>query len=106
MFVYIAENGKGAQLISADDLTSLSVRVEANTVDPAAIASMLRSAGAGDVAADHVWLDISWLRAAAGTPGPDWPHRFAAMLQYAQTHGWLSPDGRRVRAHLEQPGTP
>jgi hypothetical protein len=106
MFVYIAEKGKGPQLVSADDLTSLSVRVEASPVDPAAISSMLRSAGAGDVAADHVWLDISWLRAAAGTPGPDWPQRFAAMLEYAQARGWLSPDGRRVRAHLEQPVAP
>jgi hypothetical protein len=106
MFVYIAEKGKGPQLVSADDLTSLSVRVEASPVDPAAISWMLRTAGAGDVAADHVWLDISWLRSAAGTPGPDWPQRFAAMLEYARTRGWLSPDGLRVRAHLEQPVTP
>ena len=104
MIVDIPSSGEGPQLVSADDLTSLSVRVHAKTVDPGAVSSTLRSAGAGDVADGHAWLDVTWLLTAAGAPGPDWPGRFAAMLDYAKGRGWLSSDGRRVRAHIE-PGT-
>lgn len=101
MFVSISSSGHGPQLMSVDDLTSLAVRVHAKAVDPGAVSSTLRSAGAGDVADGHAWLNIGWLRTAAGTPGPDWPDRFAAMLEYAKDRGWLSSDGRRVRAHIE-----
>jgi hypothetical protein len=32
--------------------------------------------------------------------GPDWGGRFATMLQYAATKGWLADDGS-IRAHVE-----
>ncbi|TDD27918.1 hypothetical protein E1218_09010 [Kribbella turkmenica] len=89
------------RLCSAEDLDALSVGVEASSADWEGLASTLRSAAAGDVADGHVWLDISWLRAASGDPGQAWQDRFARMLGYAGDHGWLSPDGRRVRAHVD-----
>jgi hypothetical protein len=102
MLVYIADGGRGTpQLRTAEDLGALSVRAEASPPDWDVLSRTLRVAGAGEVAGDHAWLDISWLRTLAGERGPDWHDGFTAMLGYAGAHEWLSADGRRVRAHVE-----
>ena len=37
--------------------------------------------------------------AAEGVPA-DWAQRWDDMITYATRHGWLSPDGTTVRAHI------
>lgn len=102
MFVYIPDCGGGTpRLYSADDLGALSVRMEASPADWDALARTLRAAAAGEVADGYVWLDISWLRDAAGESAPEWRDGFARMLDYAGAHGWRSADGRRLRAHVD-----
>jgi hypothetical protein len=53
---------------------------------------------------DHVWIDVSRLRAdgIAQVDDPTYAERFDAMIAYAQRKGWLEADGTRVRAHLER----
>jgi hypothetical protein len=102
MQVHISDGGRGTpRLNTAEELTALSVRAEASAPDWTTLARTLRTAGAGEVADDHAWLDIAWLRAAAGDRDAGWHDAFAAMLEYAEVHGWLSADGRRVRAHVD-----
>ncbi|MCD2114908.1 hypothetical protein [Rhodococcus rhodochrous] len=101
MLVYMPDGGRGTpQLRTAEDLGALSVRVDASSLDWDILSKTLRAAGAGEVVGAHAWLDISWLRAAAGKREQDWHRGFTAMLDYAAAHGWLSDDGRRVRAHI------
>ncbi len=54
--------------------------------------------------ADHVWVDIEWLRAAAAVQvdDPGFADRFDGMIAYAGKQGWLNANGRRVRAHIER----
>ncbi len=102
MLVYIPDGGRGTpQLRTAEDLGALSVRAEASSLDWDILSRTLRAVGAGEVAGDHAWLDIVWLRTAAGERDQDWHDGFTAMLDYANAHGWLSDDGRRVRAHVD-----
>ena len=102
MIVYLPINPADApQLFSTDDLGALSVRLEADSVDGDAMSASLQTAAAGEVADGHVWLNISWLRTAAGETGQEWHDRFARMIDDAAGHGWLSDDGRRLRAHVD-----
>ncbi len=54
--------------------------------------------------ADHVWVDIEWLRATAAVQvdDPGFADRFDGMIAYADKQGWLNATGRRVRAHIER----
>jgi hypothetical protein len=54
--------------------------------------------------ADHVWVDVEWLRrnATAQVTDPTFGERFEAMIAYAASKGWLDESGRRVRAHIER----
>lgn len=48
----------------------------------------------------HVWLAPAVLRFLSGHAGQtEWENGFAAMLDYARRHGWVSETGE-VRAHL------
>jgi hypothetical protein len=70
---------------------ALSVH-DAGTVDPA-----------GDVLVPPMALERLAGEAAVlegGALSSDWGGRFAAMLEYAATRGWLADDGS-IRAHVE-----
>ncbi|MGW4591034.1 hypothetical protein [Amycolatopsis thermoflava] len=89
------------QLCRAEDLSALSVRAAAESPRWGLLSRALGAAGAGEVAGDHVWLDVSWLRSAAGDRDQDWHDGFTRMLDQAARQGWVSADGGRVRAHVE-----
>lgn len=101
MVVNVPDGGRGTpELRTADDLDALSVRAVSSSPDWNNLSRTLRVAGAGEVVGDHAWLDISWLRAAAGERDQEWCDGFTVMLEYAGAHGWLSADGSRARAHV------
>ncbi|HEY2190757.1 MAG TPA: hypothetical protein VGH76_00450 [Actinomycetospora sp.] len=51
----------------------------------------------------HVMIPVATLRRlAAGRVPEGWDADFEKMLAYAKDKGWLSEDGRAVRAHLER----
>jgi hypothetical protein len=100
MFVEIREGA--ASVREAADLKSLSVRVDGGDEVGAALH------GLGEPAEDgaHAWLQVDALRAAAAATLPaaeraDWAKGFDGMIAYATSKGWLSDDGRCVRAHIE-----
>jgi hypothetical protein len=89
------------RLCTAEELSALSVRAETGSPDWENRSRTPCVAGAGEVAGGDAWRDISQLRAAAGERGQEWYDAFADMLAYAEAYGWLSADGRRVRAHVD-----
>jgi hypothetical protein len=92
-----AGSGARAAVGDSQDLTRLSV--EFRDVSDAAAAAALGAAGLGQVDGDHVWLEVSALRAAGDRAG-DWGTRFDGMLGYAQRQGWTDEELTRVRAHI------
>ena len=51
----------------------------------------------------HVMIPVATLRRLAEGRVPDsWDDDFETMLAHAREKGWLSEDGRAVRAHLER----
>jgi hypothetical protein len=102
MLVHISDGGRGVpRLFRAEDLGALSVRAETRSPDWETLARTLGVAGAGEVVGGHTWLNISWLRTAAGPRDREWYDQFASMVAHAGAHDWLSADGSRVRAHVD-----
>jgi hypothetical protein len=99
--VYIEIQGDRAEVRDADNCRSLDVRVPAG--DRTQVDAALRAAGLGrwDGRAEAE-LAVDALRAAAAGSdvGVDWHGRWDAMVDYAQSKGWVTDDGTRLRAHL------
>lgn len=89
-----------ATLHELDNLRELEVRTHGTARED--IDAALVAAGLGSVAADHAWLDVTALREAGAGRGDIWQKRFADMVEYAGSHGWLAGDGLLVRAHLNE----
>lgn len=49
----------------------------------------------------HAWIDANALRQWPGLAGnAEYQAGLGQMLDYAARKGWMSPDGKRVRAHI------
>ncbi len=75
-----------------------------NVVAPADLAAeALAEAVApwGRLDGDHAWLRIAHLRDAVVAGGGDGA-AFDGMIDYARGAGWVDPEGRHVRAHVER----
>jgi hypothetical protein len=84
--------------VSLDDAADCK-RLHVEAADATGAGTALEAAGAGrPLDAEHVLVEVDWLaHESAGIADPD---AFAAMLAYAGSKGWTTPDGRAVRAHL------
>ena len=98
--MYLRCADASVQLVEVDDLQRLHVEVEGHVVIGGALGSF------GALEGDHAWLSIAALRAAAHAQGAaaGWDADFDAMVEYASSKGWLSPDGTDVRAHVVRTG--
>lgn len=101
------EAGAGAVQIAlreAADLRSLRV---ATDLGPADLGRVLSAAGLGVLTGDAAWLDAAALRVltllAVGEDDQA-ASGFNAMITYAGEHGWLSPGGTHVQAHVSSAG--
>lgn len=98
MFVRITEAGLWVD--DPTDLRSLAVRTR---VGLGSTVEALRLRGlATEVDHGHTWLSLDALKEAADVPDPGWADRFDAMIDSVRPYGWVSDDGRRVRAHVEE----
>jgi hypothetical protein len=101
MYVLVnsTQAGGGGGVVEPDDNRRL--HVETDLTDRAALSEALRAANAGWADADAAWLGVEFLnRTAEPASRPSWEAEFTAMVSYAGSKGWLSPDGRHVRAHV------
>ena len=88
-------------LHDAEDLTSLRVvvpRPDDLPLAPDAVPATLGHVAEGGT---HVLLSCDALLVLAGplADDPSWRASYASMLAYADSQGWLTPDGTAVRAH-------
>ena len=99
--MYIAVTAAGVSVGAADDCTSLDVRAAPDR--RSSLDEALRHARLGQWdGGDEADLQVAELRRRAGAEGvsADWAQRWDDMIAYAARHGWLSPDGTTVRAHV------
>lgn len=97
----IVHTAQGPAVTGIDDLTSLDVLVP---TDADAVRSHDWLHPLGTVDGAHAWLDVDQLRAHGRPDDEGWSARFAGMIAYAASQGWVDPSGARVRAHLTQSG--
>lgn len=97
----IVQLGQGSlAILEADDCRRLHVAAPPD-VDVDAI---LRSTGVGRGGdRDDVRLDVEKLHelARGAATGDTWDADWAAMIQYAESKGWVTADGRELIAHVE-----
>lgn len=100
MIVVLAADGVVVQ--EADDCGRLHLETD---LDADGAHTALAATGTGElIDDDNAWLDLAVLRSRAQllATAPDWAESWAAMTAYAERKGWLSEDGRSVRAHIER----
>jgi hypothetical protein len=74
-------------------------------IDPVLLAPALAEANVGSVEDDQTAVinPEAIVRAVGDRVGPDWGERFGAMVEHAETKGWVTADGN-IRAHVELVG--
>jgi hypothetical protein len=88
-----------ARLLNPDDLSAFAVVLEGSQ-DPGP-----EALAAGGILGfgDHAWVRTDALRRLAGPAAtPQWEERFATMLEYARTRGWVDDELGAVRGHVER----
>ena len=105
MFVRFVAGSGAVELAEPDDCTKFHVEAAASVAADVLTAGLV-SSGAGTPAPDGGFLvSVAWVRGqAAGRTPADWDERFAGMLGYAQSKGWLSQDGEAIAAHVVTTG--
>jgi hypothetical protein len=97
--MYIRVTGGDVSLEEPEDTRKFSVSVGALPVD---LDQVLRASGWGMTDGAEALIDIELVRrAASGRVASSWEDDFKKMIDYARGRGWLSPDERFVRAHVE-----
>ncbi len=62
----------------------------------------LAAASVGRTDGHDALVDVDGVRRlAVGSVGPTWEADFLAMLDYARGRGWLTDEGKSIRAHVE-----
>ncbi len=81
-----------------------SFSVHAADTDPAVILDALGPRGLPAPENDHVFVTIegvrSWATDALGELTPEWESGFAALLDAAESNGWLNESGSAIKAHV------
>jgi hypothetical protein len=99
LLVHVAQDE--VSVVEPDDLRRLSV---VTGLDAQGTGAELHRSGLGELADDgSVQLDVAALHdlTEAGATLADWEAGWHAMITYAVGKGWVSADGRFVRAHVE-----
>lgn len=101
MFIDVTnEAGVGKiSLTDEDDLQRFAVRAIGCTPD--VFASVLEAHGAGQMLDNDVLVSVDWLRRITVHKPAEWQGRFADMIRYADSRGWLHGDGTAIAAHVE-----
>lgn len=101
MKIHVKTGDEKAQpsLLEPDDFKAFNVVVEG---PPSGLAEAIAPVGelleSGDaMIRKQAVIDLAGERAR----DDDWMKSFEAMLAYAETKGWISPDGSSIQAHCE-----
>lgn len=88
-------------LVEPADCRSFDVIVHGSGDDDA-LDQALAGASVGRTEGEEVLVTVAAVRRlAAGSVGDGWEADLLAMLDYARGRGWLTEDGRSIRAHVK-----
>ncbi len=101
----IEVNANGISLREAQNFSSFGIFLNSGRV-PETVASNWLEGGTRDLGGQHVWVKEEALRA-WGHLHEDaaWQERLTAMIDKAKGYGFIDESGRRIRAHIVNPGT-
>ena len=97
--MYISVQPSHVDVVESTDYRRFDLQAHAG-LSAADIGKQLQRERFGDVEDGHAWIRIDPLRRRlAGSPYFD-AEQFNAMVAFAVEHGWVSPDGEALRAHI------
>ena len=97
--MYVQVTPSEVTLEDPSNFKQFHVAVRGAAVD---VGAALARSGFGSMEGNDAMISVEAIRsAAAGRVGEGWDAGFESMLEFAGTKGWLSEDGRAVRAHVE-----
>jgi hypothetical protein len=100
MVISVNPASGAVELNEPEDCERFHVEVH-GAADPSELSRVLEAAGAGSVQDSDAVIGVDWVRGqVAGRVGHDWEDRFARMLAFAATKGWLRDDGTAIQAHV------
>ncbi len=99
MYVEISPTDDAA-VKDPENLRELAVRAPGGLAQQE-VEQALAAAGLGVVDNGHAWLEVAQLRASGTAQPPQWAEGFDGMIAFAKSRGWISEDGRSVRAHID-----
>jgi hypothetical protein len=102
MYVRVFASDSGYAVVTVDEPDDCGRFHLVCEVDPVLLGRTLVEANVGWMENDETAVinREAILRAVGDRVGPDWGERFAAMVEYAETKGWVTTDGN-IRAHVE-----
>ncbi|WP_419925114.1 hypothetical protein [Candidatus Poriferisocius sp.] len=99
MFIAVADT---ITLEDANNFREFHVAIDG---DVAAAVAAFRDRSAASERANHLWIDIAFVRDLAGDAADaEWQAQFEGMLAYANSKGWIDEPANRVEAHIQPPG--
>jgi hypothetical protein len=100
--VYAIDDGTQVSLEEPDDCGRFHLVCE---IDVELLGAALVEANVGSLRDAETALinPEAIVRAAGGRVGADWGERFGAMIEFAESKGWMTDDGN-VRAHVQAGG--
>jgi hypothetical protein len=100
----VGSDGDGAPSLALeepDDCTRFHVARGAASAEDVRAAVAGAGAGVLDDDGEHAWIEPAAVEGLAlGRVGDGWADRFAGMVAYATSKGWVDDEGR-IRAHIE-----
>lgn len=97
--MYISVRPSQLDIVERIDYRRFDLQAHAG-LSAADIGEQLQRERLGDVEDGHAWIRIDPLRTRLAV-SPDFDaEQFSAMIAYAVEHGWVSPDGEALRAHI------
>lgn len=97
--MYVQVTPSQVSLEDPSNFRQFHVTVRGDAVD---VAAALTRSGFGSMEGNDALVSVEAVRSAArGRVDDGWEAGFGSMLEFARTKGWLSEDGRSIRAHVE-----
>lgn len=91
----------GGDIALAEPAVFTAFDVQAAGLDRSAILASFGEDGAPADEDDHVYVTVSLVRRLAGQAvDAEWETGFAKMIEFAESHGWLTDDGKSIKAHI------
>jgi hypothetical protein len=97
----LAGGNASIELVNLEDCKQFHVAAQGGS--PEALAAALSAAGVGRLLpSGDAMIETQAIRRMAGGKVPaTWDDDFAAMLEYANSKGWLGNNGEAIQAHVE-----